>query len=170
MHYTHDGADDKIAGTDLAVNNSLYNVDFTIDTNEAYSNVYSLSDLNFDGESKFNEQTGHHYWTASIQFDNTFNAESPTVGVAITPFYVAKVTNTEGAANLDPVDGVKAEEATTYVALPCATSDASQGGLTTGIVDITEGSNMKAYKVIENGEIRIIYGDRKFNVMGAEVK
>ena len=25
-------------------------------------------------------------------------------------------------------------------------------------------------KVIENGEIRIIYGDRKFNVMGAEVK
>lgn len=170
MHYTHDGADDKIAGTDLAVANSLYNVDFTIDSNEAYSNVYSLSDLNFDGESKFNEQTGHHYWTASIQFDNPFNAVSPTVGVAITPFYVAKVTNTEGAANLDPVDVVKAEEATTYVALPCATSDASQGGLTTGIVDITEGSNVKAYKVIENGEIYIIYGDRKFNVMGAEVK
>ena len=170
MHYTHDGADDKIAGTDLAVNNSLYNVDFTIDSNEAYSNVYSLSGINFDGTLEYNPETKHHYWTASIQFDNPFNAGSPTVGVAITPFYVAKVTNTEGAANLDPVDGVKAEEATTYVALPCATSDASQGGLTTGIVDITEGSNMKAYKVIENGEIYIIYGDRKFNVMGAEVK
>lgn len=170
MHYTHDGADDKIAGTDLAVANSLYNVDFTIGSNTAYSNVYSLSALDFDGTLEYNPETKHHYWTASIQFDNPFNAESPTVGVAITPFYVAKVTNTEGAANLDPVDGVKAEEATTYVALPCATSDASQGGLTTGIVDITEGSNMKAYKVIENGEIYIIYGDRKFNVMGAEVK
>ncbi len=170
MHYTHDGADDKIAGTDLAVANSLYNVDFTIGSNTAYSNVYSLDGINFDGTLEYNPETKHHYWTASIQFDNPFTAESPTVGVAITPFYVAKVTNTEGAANLDPVDGVKAEEATTYVALPCATSDASQGGLTTGIVDITEGSNMKAYKVIENGEIRIIYGDRKFNVMGAEVK
>ncbi|MDY4184662.1 MAG: hypothetical protein SOX83_01775 [Sodaliphilus sp.] len=170
MHYTHDGADDKIAGTDLAVANSLYNVDFTINGNAAYSNVYSLSALDFDGTLEYNPETKHHYWTASIQFDNPFNAESPTVGVAITPFYVAKVTNTEGAANLDPVDVVKAEEATTYVALPCATSDASQGGLTTGIVDITEGSNMKAYKVIENGEIYIIYGDRKFNVMGAEVK
>ena len=170
MHYTHDGADDKIAGTDLAVANSLYNVDFTIGSNTAYSNVYSLDGINFDGTLEYNPETKHHYWTASIQFDNPFNAGSPTVGVAITPFYVAKVTNTEGAANLDPVDGVKAEEATTYVALPCATSDASQGGLTTGIVDITEGSNMKAYKVIENGEIYIIYGDRKFNVMGAEVK
>ena len=176
MHYTHDGVNDKIAGTVLAVNNSLCNVDFTIDTNEAYSNVYSLSDLDFDGESKFNEQTGHHYWTASIQFDNPFNAESPTVGVAITPFYVAQVTNTEGTVGLNEIGVelapvVKAEDvATTYVALPCETANASQGGLTTGIVDITEGSNMKAYKVIENGEIRIIYGDRKFNVMGAEVK
>ena len=88
---------------------------------------------------------------------------------------MAQVTNTEGTVGLNEIGVelapvVKAEEATTYVALPCATSDASQGGLTTGIVDITEGSNVKAYKVIENGEIYIIYGDRKFNVMGAEAK
>ena len=171
MHYTHDGADDKIAGTDLAVNNSLYNVDFTIDSNEAYSNVYSRSDdLDFDGESKFNEQTGHHYWTASIQFDNPFNAVSPTVGVAITPFYVAQVTNTEKADGLTAIGATEENSAAIYVALPCTTSTGSYGGLHTSIVDVTESANVKAYKVIENGEIYIIYGDRKFNVMGAEVK
>ena len=170
MHYTHDGADDKIAGTDLAVANSLYNVDFTIDGNAAYSNVYSLSALDFDGESKFNEQTGHHYWTASIQFDNPFNAESPTVGVAITPFYVAQVTNTEKADGLSAIGATEENSAAIYVALPCTTSTGSYGGLHTSIVDVTESANVKAYKVIENGEIYIIYGDRKFNVMGAEVK
>ena len=66
---------------------------------------------------------------------------------------------------------MKAEDvATTYVALPCETANAENGGLQTGVTDITESANVKAYKVIENGEIYIIYGDRKFNVMGAEVK
>lgn len=170
MHYTHDGADDKIAGTDLAVANSLYNVDFTIGSNTAYSNVYSLDGINFDGTLEYNPETKHHYWTASIQFDNPFTAESPTVGVAITPFYVAQVTNTEKADGLSAIGATEENSAAIYVALPCTTSTGSYGGLHTSIVDVTESANVKAYKVIENGEIYIIYGDRKFNVMGAEVK
>ncbi|MGM9869327.1 MAG: chitobiase/beta-hexosaminidase C-terminal domain-containing protein [Sodaliphilus sp.] len=174
LGFAHEGTNDKIGGENLDAANALYNADFTVESTDAYSNVYKLSDLNFEGS--LIEQDGHHVWSKSIQFDNTSGViKSPKLKVAITPFYVAKVTNTEGYTGLNPLSAsqapvVKAEEATTYVALPCETANAENGGLATGIVDITEGSNMKAYKVIENGEIRIIYGKRKFNVMGAEVK
>ena len=175
LGFAHEGTNDNIGGKNLKVENALYNADFTVESTSTYSNVYELSELNFEGS--LIEQDGHHVWSKSIQFDNTSGVTtSPRLKVAITPFYVAQVTNTEGTVGLNEIGVelapvVKAEDvATTYVALPCETANAENGGLTTGIVDITEGSNMKAYKVIENGEIRIIYGDRKFNVMGAEVK
>ncbi len=40
----------------------------------------------------------------------------------------------------------------------------------TGINDVTAADAVKAYKVIENGQIYIVNGDKKYNVMGAEVK
>ena len=40
----------------------------------------------------------------------------------------------------------------------------------TGIQDVTSANVAKAQKVSENGQIYIIAGDKKYNVMGAEVK
>ncbi len=40
----------------------------------------------------------------------------------------------------------------------------------TGISDVTADKEVKAHKVIENGQVYIIAGDKKFNVMGAEVR
>ncbi len=39
-----------------------------------------------------------------------------------------------------------------------------------GINDVTAAKEVKARKVIENGQVYIIAGDKKYNVMGAEVK
>ena len=39
-----------------------------------------------------------------------------------------------------------------------------------GISDVNAAQTVKARKVIENGQIYIIAGDKKYNVMGAEVK
>lgn len=39
-----------------------------------------------------------------------------------------------------------------------------------GVNDITATGEVKARKVIENGQVYIIAGDKKYNVMGAEVK
>ena len=39
-----------------------------------------------------------------------------------------------------------------------------------GIQDVTSANVVKAQKVIENGQIYIIAGDKKYNMMGAEVK
>ncbi|MDO4971131.1 MAG: hypothetical protein Q4E41_03435 [Bacteroidales bacterium] len=40
----------------------------------------------------------------------------------------------------------------------------------TGVSDINAAGAVKTYKVIENGQIYIVAGDKKYNVMGAEVK
>ncbi|MGM9840438.1 MAG: chitobiase/beta-hexosaminidase C-terminal domain-containing protein [Sodaliphilus sp.] len=184
LSVSHAGSNDNIAGKPLAVDNALYNADFFVVTEtvgelEAYSNVYLLNDLNFVGVFKPVEEPDnkHNVWENTIQFDNnTGYTEKPKLKIYVTPFYVAQVTNTEATIGLNSADlapVVKAEETTgeSYVALCCETEDyITQKGIITGIVDITEGSNVKARKVIENGEIYIIYGDRKFNVMGAEVK
>lgn len=42
--------------------------------------------------------------------------------------------------------------------------------VTSGITDVNAAQAVKTYKVIENGQIYIIAGDKKYNVMGAEVK
>lgn len=39
-----------------------------------------------------------------------------------------------------------------------------------GVTDINAAQTAKTYKVIENGQVYIIAGDKKYNVMGAEVK
>ena len=39
-----------------------------------------------------------------------------------------------------------------------------------GVSDVNAAQTVKARKVIENGQVYIIAGDKKYNVMGAEVK
>lgn len=167
---SHDGTDDNIGGKKVDAGNALYNADFYLEGAAAYNGVYTIGQLNFAAKKEF--MNGHNVWTGgAIIFDNkTSVTENPELKVEITPFYVAKVTNTEGTVGLTVPGGSATQGDETYVALTCGTDDQQGLQLTTSIVDITESANVKAYKVIENGEIYIIYGDRKFNVMGAEVK
>lgn len=176
LGFAHEGTNDKIGGKNLKVEkveNALYNADFYLQDAVAHNGVYILDELNFTAEFKpATDKNKHNVWTGgAIIFDNnTGVTEKPNLKVEITPFYVAKVTNTEGTVGLTTPNVASAPADETYVALTCGTADKQGLQLETSIVDVTESANMKAYKVIENGEIRIIYGDRKFNVMGAEVK
>ena len=172
---SHSGTNDNIGGKKVDAGNALYNADFYLKdaqdaTVAAHNGVYTIGQLNFAATEEF--ENGHHVWkNGAIIFDNnTGVTKNPELKVEITPFYVAKVTNTEGTVGLTVPGGSVAPANETYVALTCETAVKDGLNLTTSIVDVTESANVKAYKVIENGEIYIIYGDRKFNVMGAEVK
>ena len=167
---SHSGTNDNIGGKLVDAGNALYNADFYLQDAVAHNGVYTIGQLNFAATEEF--ENGHHVWkNGAIIFDNnTGVTKNPELKVEITPFYVAKVTNTEGTVGLTVPGGSATQGDETYVALTCGTADKQGLQLTTSIVDVTESANVKAYKVIENGEIRIIYGDRKFNVMGAEVK
>ena len=167
---SHSGTNDNIGGKTVDAGNALYNADFYLEGAVAYNGVYTIDQLNFAATEEF--ENGHHVWkNGAIIFDNnTGVTKNPELKVEITPFYVAKVTNTEGTVGLTVPGGSATQGDETYVALTCGTADKQGLQLTTSIVDVTESANVKAYKVIENGEIYIIYGDRKFNVMGAEVK
>ena len=46
----------------------------------------------------------------------------------------------------------------------------SYNAISSAITDVTAAKEVKARKVIENGQIYIIAGDKKYNMMGAEVK
>ncbi len=173
LKVSHDGTDDNIGGKAVDAGNALYNADFYLQGAVAHNGVYAIDELNFTAEFKpATDENKHNVWTGgAIIFDNnTGVTKNPELKVEITPFYVAKVTNTEGTVGLTVPGGSATQGDETYVALTCGTADKQGLQLTTSIVDITESANVKAYKVIENGEIYIIYGDRKFNVMGAEVK
>ena len=68
--------------------------------------------------------------------------------------------------------GVNYREATVTVSYPGAvlTYTAKQGAEPTGINDVNVADANKARKVIENGQIYIMVGDKKYNIMGVEVK
>ena len=73
----------------------------------------------------------------------------------------------------DPLPaGVTSREATVTLSYPGAvlTYTAKQGAELTGINNVKAADATKARKVIENGQIYIMVGDKKYNVMGAEVK
>ena len=46
----------------------------------------------------------------------------------------------------------------------------SYNAISSAITDVTAAKEVKVRKVIENGQIYIIAGDKKYNMMGAEVK
>ena len=55
------------------------------------------------------------------------------------------------------------------VEVPCPESELFSIPVTTGVTDITS-TEVKAKKVIENGQVVIIKGDKKYNLMGVEIK
>lgn len=170
MHTTMTGAD-KIGETDLE--DEYYNVEFAIDdrTNPDFSQILTKDDINFTGKLVFKEDGNYWIWDKFHWFENTTGKNNMKFRAEVTPMYVAHVTNQASIQNLQIISGeTHATAEGTYVALNGITADYTiDGSITTGVTDITTLAP-RARKVIENGEIHIICGDRKYNVMGAEIR
>lgn len=168
MSTTMDGAD-KISET--ALDDEYYNVKFAIDdhTTPDFSQILTKEDINFKGVL---EKKGNYWiWSKFHVFDNTTGKDNVKFRAEVTPMYVAHVTNQASTENLQIVTGeTPATAEGTYVALNGNPADyIIEGSIQTGVTDINTLAP-RARKVIENGEIHIICGDRKYNVMGAEIQ
>lgn len=168
MRTTMDGAD-KIGET--ALDNEYYNVKFAIDDHETpdFSQILTKDDINFKGVL---ENKGDYWiWSKFHVFDNTTGKDNVTFKAEVTPMYVAHVTNQASTENLQIISGeTPATAEGTYVALNGNPDNyIKNGSIQTGVTDINTLAP-RARKVIENGEIHIICGDRKYNVMGAEIR
>ena len=168
MHTTMTGAD-KIGET--ALDDEYYNVEFAIDdhTTPDFSQILTKDDINFKGEL---ENKGNYWiWSKCHMFDNTTGKDNVKFRAEVTPMYVAHVTNQASTENLQIISGETLATAEgTYVALNGNPADRTiEEGITTGVTDINTLAP-RARKVIENGEIHIICGDRKYNAMGAEIR
>ena len=170
MHTTMTGAD-KIGKTDLK--DEYYNVEFAIDerTNPNFSQILTREDINFTGKLVFKEDGNYWIWDKFHWFENTTGKDNVKFRAEVTPMYVAHVTNQASTENLQIISGeTPATAEGTYVALNGIKADYTiRKGITTGVTDINTLAP-RARKVIENGEIHIICGDRKYNVMGAEIR
>lgn len=170
MHTTMTGAD-KIGET--ALDDEYYNVEFAIDerTNPDFSQILTREDINFTGKLVFKEDGNYWIWDKFHWFENTTGKNNMKFRAEVTPMYVAHVTNQASTENLQIISGeTPATAEGTYVALNGITADYTiEGSITTGVTDINTLAP-RARKVIENGEIHIICGDRKYNVMGAEIR
>lgn len=168
MSTTMTGAD-KIGET--ALDDEYYNVEFAIDdhTTPDFSQILTKEDINFKGVL---ENKGNYWiWSKFHWFDNTTGKDNVKFRAEVTPMYVAHVTNQASTENLQIISGeTPATAEDTYVALNGITADYTiEGSIQTGVTDINTLAP-RARKVIENGEIHIICGDRKYNVMGAEIR
>lgn len=168
MKTTMNGAD-KISKTDL--DDEYYNVEFSIDDHEIpdFSQILTKEDINFTGVL---ENRGDYWiWSKFHMFDNTTGKDNVKFRAEVTPMYVAHVTNQASTENLKIVTGETPATADgTYVALNGKPANyIKEGSIQTGVTDINTLAP-RARKVIENGEIHIICGDRKYNVMGAEIR
>lgn len=160
---------DKISETEL--DDEYYNVEFAIDdhTTPDFSQILTKDDINFKGVL---ENKGDYWiWSKFHVFDNTTGKDNVKFRAEVTPMYVAHVTNQASTENLQIISGETTATAEgTYVALNGITADYTiEKGITTGVTDINTLAP-RARKVIENGEIHIICGDRKYNAMGAEIR
>lgn len=160
---------DKIGET--ALDDEYYNVEFAIDdhTTPDFSQILTREDINFTGVL---ENKGDYWiWSKCHMFDNTTGKDNVKFRAEVTPMYVAHVTNQASTKNLQIISGeTPATAKGTYVALNGIKADYTiEGSITTGVTDINTLAP-RARKVIENGEIHIICGDRKYNVMGAEIR
>lgn len=168
METIMDGAD-KISET--ALDDEYYNVEFAIDDHEIpdFSQILTKEDINFKGVL---ENKGNYWiWSKFHMFDNTSGKDNVKFRAEVTPMYVAHVTNQASTENLKIISGeTHATAEGTYVALYGNSADyIKEGSISTGVTDINTLAP-RARKVIENGEIHIICGDRKYNVMGAEIR
>lgn len=170
MSTTMDGAD-KISET--ALDDEYYNVKFAIDdhTTPDFNQILTKDDINFKGELVFKDEGNYWIWSKFHVFDNTTGKDNVKFRAEVTPMYVAHVTNQASAENLRIISGeTPATAEGTYVALNGNPADyIKEGSIQTGVTDINTLAP-RARKVIENGEIHIICGDRKYNVMGAEIR
>ena len=162
---------DKIGET--ALDDEYYNVEFAIDdhTTPDFSQILTKDDINFKGVL---ENKGDYWiWSKFHVFDNTTGKDNVKFRAEVTPMYVAHVTNQASTENLKIISGetpATAEGEGTYVALNGNSDNyIKEGSIQTGVTDINTLAP-RARKVIENGEIHIICGDRKYNVMGAEIR
>lgn len=168
MSTTMNGAD-KISET--ALDDEYYNVEFAIDdhTTPDFSQILTKEDINFKGVL---ENKGDYWiWSKFHWFDNTTGKDNVKFKAEVTPMYVAHVTNQASTENLQIISGESSATAEgTYVALNGNPANyIKEGSISTGVTDINTLAP-RARKVIENGEIHIICGDRKYNVMGAEIR
>lgn len=168
MSTTMNGAD-KIGET--ALDDEYYNVKFAIDdhTTPDFNQILTKEDINFKGVL---ENKGDYWiWSKFHVFDNTTGKDNVKFRAEVTPMYVAHVTNQASIENLQIISGeTRATAESTYVALNGNPADyIKEGSIQTGVTDINTLAP-RARKVIENGEIHIICGDRKYNVMGAEIR
>lgn len=168
MSTTMTGAD-KIGET--ALDDEYYNVEFAIDdhTTPDFSQILTKDDINFKGVLE--KRDGYWIWDKFHWFENTTGKDNVKFRAEVTPMYVAHVTNQASTKNLQIISGETLATAEgTYVALNGNPADyIKEGSIQTGVTDINTLAP-RARKVIENGEIHIICGDRKYNVMGAEIR
>lgn len=169
MSTTMEGDPDKIGET--ALDDEYYNVEFAIDDHATpdFSQILKKDDINFTGVLV--KRDGYWIWDKFHWFENTTGKDNMKFRAEVTPMYVAHVTNQASIENLKIISGeTPATAEGTYVALNGITADYTiEGSITTGVTDINTLAP-RARKVIENGEIHIICGDRKYNVMGAEIR
>lgn len=169
MSTTMKGDPDKIGETDL--DDEYYNVEFAIDdhTIPDFSQILTKEDINFTGVLE--KRDGYWIWDKFHWFENTTRNDNMKFRAEVTPMYVAHVTNQASIKNLQIISGeTPATAEGTYVALNGNPADyIIEGSIQTGVTDINTLAP-RARKVIENGEIHIICGDRKYNVMGAEIR
>ena len=162
---------DKIGET--ALDDEYYNVKFAIDDHENpdFNQILTIKDINFTGKLVFKEDGNYWIWDKFHWFENTTGKDDVNFRAEVTPMYVAHVTNQASTENLQIISGeTPATAEGTYVALNGIKADYTiRKGITTGVTDINTLAP-RARKVIENGEIHIICGDRKYNVMGAEIR
>lgn len=162
---------DKIGETELK--DEYYNVEFAIEDHDTpdFSQILTIKDINFTGKLVFKEDGNYWIWDKFHWFENTTGKDNVKFSAEVTPMYVAHVTNQASTENLQIISGeTPATAEGTYVALNGITADYTiEGSITTGVTDINTLAP-RARKVIENGEIHIICGDRKYNVMGAEIR
>lgn len=168
MSTTMNGAD-KIGET--ALDDEYYNVKFAIEdhTTPDFNQILTKEDINFKGVL---ENKGDYWiWSKFHVFDNTTRKDNVKFRAEVTPMYVAHVTNQASIENLQIISGeTPATAEGSYVALNGNPADyIIEGSIQTGVTDINTLAP-RARKVIENGEIHIICGDRKYNVMGAEIR
>lgn len=169
MSTTMKGDPDKIGET--ALDDEYYNVEFAIDdhTTPDFSQILTKEDINFTG--KLEKRDGYWIWDKFHWFENTTGNDNMKFRAEVTPMYVAHVTNQASTVNLQIIsEETPATAKGTYVALNGNPANKiKEGSIPTGVTDINTLAP-RARKVIENGEIHIICGDRKYNVMGAEIR
>lgn len=160
---------DKIGET--ALDDEYYTVKFAIDdhTTPDFNQILTKDDINFKGELE--DKGDYKIWSKYHMFDNTTGKDNVKFRAEVTPMYVAHVTNQASTENLQIIPGeTPATAEGTYVALNGNPANyIKEGSIPTGVTDINTLAP-RARKVIENGEIHIICGDRKYNVMGAEIR